>query len=182
VKTQSHDARPSADQTPGGGSALWYAVYTRSRQEKVVHRAIEGAGLGGYLPLRRVLSQWKDRRQWVRKPLFPGYLFVEAAEERLWTVRAVRGVVCVVGDGERPTPVPAAQVESVRRMLEDAVTADPWPYMVAGARVRVVAGPLIGLEGFVVERKNRCHLVVSVDLLGQSVSTEIEASRLEPVR
>jgi transcription antitermination factor NusG len=159
----------------------WYAVYTRSRQEKVVHRALEGAGMGSYLPLRRVLSRWKDRRQWVEKPLFPGYLFVKAPQERLWTVRDLRGVVCVVGNGERPTPVPEVQVESVRRMLEGTDRADPWPYMKEGMRVRVTAGPLIGLEGFVVERRNACRLVVSVDLLGRSVATEIDAASLEPI-
>jgi transcription antitermination factor NusG len=66
-------------------------------------------------------------------------------------------------------------------MLEGAVQADPWPYMKEGARVRVTAGPLIGMEGFVVERKNECRLVVSVDLLGRSVSTEIDAASLEPL-
>jgi transcription antitermination factor NusG len=170
---------------PGGADESplhWYAVYTRSRHEKVVHQALEAAGIGSYLPLRRVLSQWKDRRRWVRKPLFPGYLFVKAPDERLWTVRDIAGVVCIVGQGPDPTPVPAAQVESVRRMMEDAAQADPWPYMKEGTRVRVIAGPLIGLEGFVVERKNQCRLIVSVDLLGRSVATEIEAASLEPLR
>jgi transcription antitermination factor NusG len=162
--------------------AQWYAVYTRSRQEKVVDRALADAGIQSYLPLRRVLSQWKDRRRWVRKPLFPGYLFVKTAEEELWAVRDVRAVVCIVGDGERPIAVPGGQVESVRRMLDDAVNAEPWPYVKEGTRVRVLEGPLIGMEGFVVERKNECRLIVSVDLLGRSVAAEIEASSLEPLR
>jgi transcriptional antiterminator NusG len=162
--------------------AKWYALYTRSRHEKVVDGELHGRGVESYLPLHRVLSQWKDRRQWVTKPLFPSYLFARLPQQDLWWVRDVRGVVCAVGNEDGPTPVAAEQVESVRRMLEECEVADPWPYMQEGTRVRVVSGPLIGMEGFIVERRKQCRLVVSVDLLGRSVATEIEAGSVELVR
>ncbi len=61
----------------------WYAVYTRSRHEKVVHHALGETGMQSFLPLRNVLSQWKDRRKQVQKPLFPGYLFVRVPQLHL---------------------------------------------------------------------------------------------------
>jgi len=178
VGVESRVAEPGT----AGSTANWYAVYTRSRHEKIIHRTLLSRGLESFLPLCRVLSQWKDRRQWVMKPLFPGYLFVNVPQEELSGVCAVRGVVCVVGDGEGAVPVPAGQVEAVRRMLQEGARTDPWPYMEEGRRVRVVCGPLIGMEGFIVERKKKCRLVVSVDLLGRSVATEIEADSVELVR
>ena len=54
---------------------LWFAVYTKSRHEKVVHASLASQSVEAFLPLHQVLSQWKDRRVWVEKPLFPGYLF-----------------------------------------------------------------------------------------------------------
>ena len=160
----------------------WYAVYTRSRHEKTVHSSLTAGGLNSFLPLCRVLSQWKDRRQWVMRPLFPGYLFVDAGQEELGDVCAVRGVVCVLGNNAGAVPVPAEQVEAVRRMLEEDVQADPWPYMQEGQWVRMTRGPLIGMEGFIVERRKKYRLVVSVDMLGRSVAAEIEADSVELAR
>lgn len=161
--------------------AEWYAVYTKSRHEKAVHRSLQGKGIDSFLPLCQVLSRWKDRRVWVEKPLFPGYLFVDLLREDLGLVRTTRGVVQVVDNGDGPSRVPEEQVEAVRRLVEKRVPMDPWPYLQRGKRVRVMCGPLIGMEGFIVERKKKCRLVVSVDLLGRSVATEIEAQSVEAI-
>lgn len=160
-------------------AAEWYAVYTRARHEKAVDRSLRGKGIESFLPLCEVLSRWKDRRKWVEKPLFPGYLFVNLERHRLGFVRGTRGVVHLVGNGDGPIAVPGGQVEAVRSMIEKHVPVDPWPYMQEGKLVRVMAGPLIGMEGFIVQRQKRCKLVVSVDLLGRSVATEIDVESVE---
>ena len=157
----------------------WYAVYTRSRHEKAVDRYLRGESIESFLPLHDVLSQWKDRRKWVKKPLFPGYLFVHMLRESFWRVRSAPGVVHVVANGDGPVAVPDEQVEAVRRMVEKPVSVVAWPYLREGRRVRVRTGPLIGIEGFIVERKKTYRLVVSVDLLGRSVATEIDAGCAE---
>ena len=160
----------------------WYAVYTRARHEKAVYCSLQQKAIEGFLPYYDVLSQWKDRRKWVQKPLFPGYLFVRALLTRLDSVRNIRGVVHVVGNGAEPVPVPDKQVEGIRQMVEAPMRVDPWPHMDNGEAVRVRSGPLIGLEGFVVRRGKSHRLVISVDLLGRSVSTEIDAECVELVR
>lgn len=159
----------------------WFAVYTKSRHEKVVHASLLSQDVEAFLPLHQVLSQWKDRRVWVEKPLFPGYLFARLPWDQLWVARAVRGVVHLVGDGERPVPVPEEQVLAVREMMERPVAVDPWPYVQEGDRVLVTSGPLIGLQGFFVRWKNAAKLVISVDLLGRSVAAEVNADSVVPV-
>lgn len=161
--------------------AQWFAVYTRSRHEKVVCQSLRQKSVEGFLPVHDVLSRWKDRRQWVQKPLFPGYLFVHVAPFDFQRVTDTRGVVHIVGDGQVPIPVPAEQVEGIRQMLDAPAKVDPLPYMRKGKLVRVKAGPLIGLEGFVVEQKGSCRLVVSIDLLGRSVATEVDATCVQVV-
>jgi transcription antitermination factor NusG len=76
--------------------------------------------------------------------------------------------------------VPEEQIEAVRRMVEGPMRVDPWPYLQKGRRVRVKCGPLRGLEGYILRRKERCMIVVSVDLLGRSVAAEIAAECVEP--
>ena len=138
-------------------------------------------GVEAYLPSHKVLSQWKDRRKWVEKPLFPGYLFARLPWDRLWLARATRGVVHLVSDGEMPVPVPEEQVLAVRGLTERPVIVAPWPYMKEGMRVLVKYGPLAGLQGFFVRWKNEAKLVISVDLLGRSVAAEMDGACVEAV-
>jgi len=161
-------------------AAEWYAVYTRSRHEKMVAEQLADKEIEHLLPVYDVLSQWKDRKKWVQKPLFPGYLFARTILADVMTVVSSRGVVCVVSNRDGPVPVPEGQVEAVRRMVEEPVKVDPWPYLSTGRLVRVKRGPLRGVEGHVVRRNGTCRLVVSIDLLGQAVAAEVAAECLEP--
>lgn len=171
----------SVDSTMLIDPSAWYALYTRPRHEKAVYRSLTARGVEAFLPLHEVLSQWKDRRNWVAMPLFPGYLFVNLPKQDLWLVRATPGVVHLLSDGQGPVPVPADQVLAVRELVERPVTVGRWPYVREGDRVVVKAGPLIGLEGFFVRRKNQSRLVMSVDLLGRSVAAEVDAECVELV-
>ncbi len=162
---------------------VFYAVYTSSRHEKVVDRTLSEAGIETFLPLVKVLSNWKDRRKWVEKPLFPGYLFARVPPEELYRVYTTKGVAYVLGNGTVPLPVPDEQVEAVRRMIEGPYPAATWPLLTKGKRVRVTVGPLTGVEAFIVDRRGgkKCHLVVTVDRLGRSVAVELDAHCVEPI-
>ena len=50
----------------------WYALYTRPRHEKAVAEQLTRHQIEAFLPLREVLSRWKDRKKLVQLPLFPG--------------------------------------------------------------------------------------------------------------
>ncbi len=176
-----------AEQVPArallGQSCGWYAVCTRSRHEKVVHKALQENGMASFLPLHEVLSQWKDRRKVVEKPLFPGYLFVRSQQLELDRVTMIRGVAYVVGSGGKPALVPDDQVQAVRRVVEGPYTAVPWSQLQRGRRVRVTVGPLTGLESYIVERKRsrKSYLVITVELLGRSVAVEMDPRCVEAI-
>jgi transcription antitermination factor NusG len=161
----------------------WYAVYTRSRHEKVVHNFLGEKGLSSFLPLRNVLSQWKDRRKCVQKPLFPGYLFVQVRQEELYLVTTTPGVAYILGGDTEPVPVPDEQLQAVRSLVESPYPVVPWPLLRKGRRVRITAGPLSGIETYIIQRKGRekCRLVVTVDILGRSVAVEVDPRCVEPV-
>lgn len=161
----------------------WYAVYTRSRHEKVVHNLLSNKGLSSFLPLRNVLSQWKDRRKYVQKPLFPGYLFVQAGQEELHLVMTTPGVAYILGGETEPVPVPDEQLQAVRSLVESPYPVVPWPLLRKGRRVRITAGPLSGIETYIIQRKGseKCRLVVTVDILGRSVAVEVDPRCVEPI-
>jgi transcription antitermination factor NusG len=91
------------------------------------------------------------------------------------------GVVRILGERwDALHAIPDEQVEAVRRIVTAADNARPVPWIRVGDRVRIVAGPLAGLEGFVQAwRAGRACFVVSVDLLRRSVGVELPAELLE---
>ena len=59
---------------------------------------------------------------------------------------------------------------------------DPHPYLREGAWVEVICGPLAGLQGILVRKGSRARLVLSVRLIEQAVSVELEAADIVPLR
>ena len=109
--------------------------------------------------------------------MFPGYLFVRDAmtKTRYVEMLSVRGIVRVLEDGwMRLTPIPDADINAIQRIVESGVAVFPYPLLHRGDRVRVVEGPLSGVEGiFIKASQQKGCLVVTVDLLGRSVAVEI---------
>ncbi len=162
--------------------AHWRAVWTRSRHEKLVRDHLAGQDIEVFLPLMECPSQRKDRRKMVELPVFPSYLFARLTVTEMPVVKSTRGVVQILG----PTPteysiVPEEQVRAVRTLVESRLKVDPFPYLKVGTMIRVKNGPLEGLEGILVEKRKEFRIIVSVDLLGQSVSSEISGDQVEMI-
>jgi len=162
----------------------WYAVYTRSRHESKVNELLQKKRIDTFLPLTERWSKRKDRRLKIHVPLFPGYVFV-----RVWMdahshleILKTDSVVRILGNNGKPTPIPDEQVSAVQTLVKSGLEVNPYPFLKEGMRVRVVRGPLVDIEGILVETKaSRNRLVISVDLLKQSASVEIDAEDVEPL-
>jgi transcription antitermination factor NusG len=159
----------------------WYAAYTRSRHEKSVAGHFSDKAIESFLPLYRTVRQWRNGRHHVELPLFPGYAFVRIALKNRLEVLKVPGVVHLVGFNGRPVPLETEEVERLRRGLAQGVRAEPHPYLTAGQRVRITAGPLMGQEGILTRRKGNVRVVLSIDLIQRSVLVDVDADALEPV-
>jgi transcription antitermination factor NusG len=164
-----------------GRCPLWYAVYTRSRHEQMVKNQLDGKGIENFLPFHMKVSQWKDRKKQIHVPLFPGYLFVKMFLRDRVEVLKTFGAVNVVGDGSSPVPIPEPTIRSVQAFMEKGLRYNPHPYLCIGNRIRIVEGPLIGLEGILLRKDNKDRLVLSVDLIQRSISIEIDRWKIEPV-
>jgi len=159
----------------------WYAVYTCANHEKRVADQFVGRSVEHFLPQYESVRKWKDRKVRLQLPLFPGYLFVHMAPQERLRVLQVSGVVRLVGFNGSPTPLPEEDLERVREFLGQGWRAEPHPYLQAGRRARVMRGPLAGMEGIVLRRKNRSRLVISFDLIQRSMMIEIDEADLAAV-
>lgn len=166
---------------PSPSAVHWYALYTCPRHEKCVAQQIEQRSIACFLPLYRSTRRWKDRRKVLELALFPGYVFVRLAPENRLRVLQLPGAVRLVSFNGQPAALPESEIEQLRDRLARGGRFEPHPYLHVGRRVRVTAGPMQGLEGIVVRRKDRCRVVFSLDLIMRSVAVEIDECDVEPV-
>lgn len=159
----------------------WYALHTKSRHEKMIDEELRKKGIETFLPLRKITRHWSDRKKIIEEPIFSGYLFVHIPLKNRLEVLQTRGSVRLVGFNSLPTPVPDKELEAIRRFVEEKIPLDPYPYLAKGDRVYVRSGPFKGVEGFVVRKDKHTRLVISLDLLLQSVSIEIDEALVEKV-
>ena len=160
----------------------WFAVWTRNQYEPRVSEQLRRKHFEVFLPAVRVPSRRRDKHVILAQPLFPGYLFLRFSPSRAGyiSVASTDGVVRVLGETwDALQPIPDEQVEAVRRLVTSAEGARAVPWLRVGDRVRIVGGPLIGLEGLVRDRcRGRATFVVNVDLLQRSVGVELDAALL----
>jgi transcription antitermination factor NusG len=159
----------------------WYAVYTNARHEKRVTEYLVGRSVECYLPPYRSVRRWQDRRKEVELPLFPGYLFVRIAYRSRLQVLTAPGVVQIISFDGKPAPIREAEIETLRQGLSHSTGFEPHPYLKVGKRVRVRSGPLSGIEGILLRRKDGFRLVLSIELIMRSVATEVDEADVEPV-
>ena len=159
----------------------WYALYTCPRHEKCVAQQIEQRNISCFLPLYRSVRRWKDRRKQLDLALFPGYVFVRLALQDRIRVLQLPSAVRLVSFNGQPAALPEAEIEGLRERLSRGACLEPHPYLRVGRRVRVSGGPMQGLEGIIVRRKDRCRVVFSVDLIMRSMAVEVDESDVEPV-
>lgn len=159
----------------------WYAAYTSANHEKRVAAQLGQRSVEHFLPLYDSVRRWKDRRVQLQLPLFPGYVFVHLALRDRLQVLQIPGVAKIVGFNGTPAALPQEEIEALRASLESGVRATPHPYLKVGRRALVKTGPLKGMQGVLVKRKNRSRFVISLDLIMRSVAVEVDALELEPM-
>ncbi|HEX2453259.1 MAG TPA: UpxY family transcription antiterminator [Vicinamibacterales bacterium] len=170
--------RPGAERA--AALAAWYAIWTRSRHERVVQEELDKQGLETFLPTIPRWSRWKDRRKKIDWPLFPGYCFARFPPGDRLPVLKCRGVVRIITLDGDIAPVPDQEIDGIRRLVDSELQYDPCPLVREGDLVEVAHGPLKGIVGRLVRKGTHARLVLAVDLIGQAVSVDVDAADVKP--
>ena len=158
----------------------WFAVYTRSRMEKKAAAEMEKFGINSFLPTRKVLRQWSDRKKWVEVPLFNSYVFVNITDKEYNTVLQVMGVVRFITFESKAVAIPLHQIEAIKAYIDQGApdyTAPQTP-MEAGAKVEIVRGAMSGLSGILLNIKGKHRVKVEIDCVGQSLIIDVPKTSL----
>ena len=133
-----------------------------------------------FLPTIMKWSRWKDRKKQIEWPLFPGYCFARFDVADRLPILKCEGVVTIIGAEGIPAPIPEIEIDGIRRLIESELSFDPCPMIKEGMMAEVVHGPLKGVVGRLVRKGAHARLVLSVDLIGQAVSVEVDAADVKP--
>jgi transcription antitermination factor NusG len=159
----------------------WYAIFTSPRHEKRVHEHLEHRCVECFLPLFRSIHRWKNGcKAQVDLPLFPGYLFVNILRSERVRVLDVPGILSFVGPRGEPAPLSDFEIETLRSGLH-LQKFEPYRGLAIGKRVRINTGALHGLEGTLIRNPSGLRVVITVNLIQQSVAVELDADAVEPV-
>ncbi len=169
----------SRDGYAHSSSSAWYAIYTRHQHEKTVARILTSKGFETLLPLYPSARRWKDRTKVLSLPLFPCYVFLKGGLERRLDIVTTPGIHALVSSAGQPAAIPPAEIEAIRRAVEGGARVEPHPFLKCGEWVRVKCGPLAGIQGILVRKKNLYRLVLSVEILGKAAAVEVDAFLVE---
>ncbi len=161
-------------------SLQWYAVHTRSRHEKAIAARLDSQAMETFLPLHRSRHTWKNGvHADVDAPLFPCYLFARIdIRDRLHLLQTP-GVLGFAAASARPTAIPNEEIALLRTATEK-LKAEPHPYLNCGDWVRIVAGPLAGMAGVLMRRKQEYRVVLSIEAIMRSIAVEVSEFEIEP--
>jgi transcription termination/antitermination protein NusG len=158
----------------------WHAIWTQSHAEQLVFDQLASKGFELFLPRLEIWSRRGNLRRIRSVPMFPGYLFLRHTIDKSSYIEILkaRGVVRILGDRwDRLAVVPASEIEAIRRVAGAGPAAQPHPYLREGRRVRILRGPLSGVEGILLnQRPDKGLLVISIDLLQRSVAVEVDCT------
>ncbi len=156
----------------------WFVACTMPRHEKQVAAQLNARLVENFLPLYEEIHRWKDRRMKVLLPLFPGYVFVRIELRERIKVLSIPGVLRFVGFGGPPVALDPVEMNRLREGLT-ALRTEPHPFLKVGQKVRVRFGPLRGAEGILQQHRDGWRVILSMDLIQQSVAVEMDLSDIE---
>ena len=159
----------------------WYVIHAQTRKEMEVEMALQRLGLEIFLPMVTVPSRRRDRKVTLRVPLFPGYLFINVQLDTSIFHKIIKAqyVFRLLGN-DRPTSIPEVEVEGIKAIVSGERLYYPCHFLKKGKKVRVIDGPLAGVEGIILKRREQKHrLVVGVELFRRSVAVELDDEAVE---
>ncbi len=163
------------------GGEEWFAVTVDPKLTQPTLVTLGQKGYDAFTPFQTVVRKWRDRTSEALVPAFPGYIFVRLDVRFRLPVLTTPGVRALVGYGKQPVAIREEEIEAIRRVMKSKLPAEAFPFPQTGDAVRLVAGPLAGLEGVLVSRTKLNRVLIRVTLIQQALAVDVESDWVRPV-
>ena len=161
----------------------WVAVYTNPRAEKRVDDLLRGQGIESYLPLKRELHNWSDRKKWVEIPLIKSYIFARITKKMVEPVRHTPGVSHIVAFKGEPATIPDSEIQ----MIKDFIAADAKmsiqevQMLKRGEEVWITRGTFEGSRGRLVSDCQDGNFAVEISGISMAIVVEIDSDFMKAI-
>ena len=162
----------------------WYAIYTRPNNEKKIFAELKEDKIECYLPLKKTLRKWSDRKKWIEEPLFRSYIFIKVSQIEFFDVLSIPGVIYYVRFGGKPQTIPEYQIENIKKMIaqEEKEVIVNYDNIKKGTDCEVLVGPMKGLQGEIVRVCGQYRLLIRLNSMGISLHVNISKDEVKPIR
>lgn len=160
-------------------NGLWWVAHTKSRNEKALAHDLMAKNISYFLPMTWRVNRHSHRTIKSLLPLFTGYLFFCGNENERVELLKTNRVANLIEVKDQNSLV--RELVRFDQALRAGAPLTPHKYLQKGQWCRVVAGPLLGLEGMILQTKGETRLVLQINLLGQAASVEIDIDMVEPI-
>ena len=149
-------------------NSKWHVIYIRPGFERKVAARLMDQNIDFFLPTRVEIRQWHDRKKKIEVPVFPGYVFVKVDQNQMVKIYNIAGFIRFLMTGNEIDILSDQEVDAMQRLFRSE-------YQIAefenyeGVPVRVIDGPLIGLEGYLEGIEENGGVVVCVEILNKNV-------------
>ncbi|MSU48747.1 MAG: antitermination protein NusG [Opitutus sp.] len=157
--------------------AYWLVCHTKPRCEKKLAALLKAEKFEHYLALVNSVRKYGTQTKKFTKPLFPGYVFANVPMEmkaRIYQQDLLARAIIVID-----VPRFLKQLADVKAIVASGFELSVMPLLTKGRRVKIIGGPLWGLEGFVDNPANPQGIVLSVDVLQQGLLVKIPVELLQ---
>ena len=176
-----------SDSPLAGRELHWYAAYTRPNREFAVKGQLDGLGVENFLPTEELVRETPFGRKKAVAPLIHGMIFIRtdrATSFSLINDHFLRIVYLKDAGGRRSLVIPDKQMSDFMFVLDvagsgvEVLNKD----LRQGDRVRVVKGPLAGLEGELIRVRGHKRVVIRIEGVASIATTYIPGSHLERIK
>ncbi len=158
----------------------WYALYTKPRWEKKIHKSLQQKDIESYCPLNKVRRKWSDRIKVVEEPLFKSYIFVHIDETMKSEVRFVDGVLNYVYWNGKPAIVKDEEIIEIKKFMSEYEDVEVRQLDVKPAdEVLVNQGVMMGASGRVLRVLGNNIVEVRIDSLGLVLIAKFDKQKLD---
>lgn len=158
----------------------WHVLYIRPGFERKVATQLTEKDIAFFLPTRVEIRQWHDRKKKIEAPVFPGYVFVRLDQNDMVKIYNVSGFIRFLMTGDEIDVLSDQEIDAMKRLFKsDYQIAEFENY--EGVPVRVIDGPLIGLEGTLEGVQENGRIMVSVEILNKSFKVLVVPGHLERI-
>ena len=155
----------------------WLVAYTAPRREKQIAKLLREKDIQYWLPLRKELRQWSDRKKWIEFPLFPSYIFVKTTPKLRDHALQTPGIARWLRHNGKNVVISDHSMEAIQAAIEMNPYTSVVEQMPQTGEIYIIDhGPLKGMKGKITEIRNKKSLVIQIAELDKCLVLPFEQS------